>query len=126
MGKWGSAADRMAVLTASARSVPALTCGATCETDTKPSCTCPPIMSVMSGPVPRQGTCFMRMPVSLTTRPAARTIDPARAAATNMRTLQGSMRRVKVGVPGGAPSLSRRYRVQPKALTTAGTVSTAV
>src|SRR6185295_7158362 len=55
----GKNAERFAVVTASARNLPALTCGSAEASVEIMSCICPPIRSVSAGPSPFYGTCTM-------------------------------------------------------------------
>ncbi|MNS52612.1 hypothetical protein D3C72_853330 [compost metagenome] len=52
VGTSGSTLERLAVVTASARSLPALMCGSTGVSVSKDMVTCPPSRSVVSGPLP--------------------------------------------------------------------------
>src|SRR5262249_10831445 len=56
VGMSGSASARIAVVTASARSLPVLMCSIEEGTETNPTCTCPPSKSVSAGATPRYGT----------------------------------------------------------------------
>src|SRR5262249_29339848 len=58
----GSASERFVVVTASARSVPALMYPIEAGVDSNVTCTCPPIRLVSEGPAPRYGTCTMSTP----------------------------------------------------------------
>src|SRR5262249_5651781 len=59
----GSASERVAVVTASARSLPALMCPIDDPEPPNITCTCPLIRSVSAGATPRYGTCTMSTPV---------------------------------------------------------------
>jgi len=67
----GSASERLVVVTASARSVPALMYPIAAGVDSNVTCTCPPIRLVSEGPAPRYGTCTMSTPaIILNSSPA--------------------------------------------------------
>src|SRR5947209_13988316 len=59
----GSTGERVAVVTASARSLPALTYSIDEDKLANMTCTCPPIRSTSAGPAPRYGTCTRLTPV---------------------------------------------------------------
>ncbi|MNT58044.1 hypothetical protein D3C72_1954580 [compost metagenome] len=64
VGTSGSWALRLALSTASARTLPLLMCGITDDAVSNAICTCPPIRSTMAGPLPRYGMCVIRTPVA--------------------------------------------------------------
>ena len=71
VGRSGSSAERVAVVTASARTLPPLMCGIDAAVVSNMSCTWPPIRSVIAPAAPRYGTCTMSTPaVSLNSSPA--------------------------------------------------------
>src|SRR5262245_59489798 len=63
VGRSGSASERVAVVTARARSLPALMCGMDGCRLSKATWTCPARRSVSMGAEPRYGTCCMLTPV---------------------------------------------------------------
>ena len=67
----GSASERVAVVTASARSLPALMYSIEEDMGANMTCTCPPSRSVSAGAAPRYGTCTMSTPaIILNSSPA--------------------------------------------------------
>src|SRR6516165_368736 len=62
-GNIGSASDRVAVVTAKARSLPALMCSIDAAMSVNVTWICPPSRSVIAGPAPRYGTCVRLTPV---------------------------------------------------------------
>jgi hypothetical protein len=54
VGASGSASERVAVVTASARSFPALMYSIDAGMGSKPTCTCPARRSITAGPLPRR------------------------------------------------------------------------
>ena len=76
------------MVTASARSVPALTYPIDDGMDSNVTCTCPAIRSLSEGEAPRYGTCTMLRPVIiLNNSPATWGADPM--PADDMLTLPG-------------------------------------
>ena len=63
VGTSGSADERLAVVTASARSLPALMCGSTGVMVSNDIVIWPPSRSVVSGPLPLYGMCSSSVPV---------------------------------------------------------------
>ena len=63
VGTSGSASERVAVVTASARTLPALMVSIDSGKGLNITCTWPPSRSVSAGAPPRYGTCSMSMPV---------------------------------------------------------------
>ena len=64
VGTSGSDGSRVAVVTASARSLPAFTCGEALTTLSIMIGTWPAITSISAGPLPLYGTCSMSMPAA--------------------------------------------------------------
>jgi hypothetical protein len=60
--------ERVAVVTASARSLPPLTYSIDEDMVANMTCTCPPSRSTSAGPAPRYGTCTRVTPVIILTR----------------------------------------------------------
>src|SRR5262245_26980527 len=56
VGRSGSPSQRVAVVTANGRSLPALICSIVSDVEPNRTCTCPPSRSVITGPPPRYGT----------------------------------------------------------------------
>ena len=82
VGMSGSAGERIAVVTASARSLPALMYSIDEGMVAKKTCTCPPSRSVSAGPPPRYGTCTMSAPaIILNSSPATCGVLPLPADA---------------------------------------------
>ena len=65
---------RFAVVTASARSLPACTCGIAVAVLLKKTSVCPPMVSVSAGPVPLYGMWFILTPAMLSKSSVARWI----------------------------------------------------
>src|SRR5215472_16345449 len=87
-GTSGSTSARVAVVTASARSLPALMCGVDDGVTSNITCAWPARRSVSAGVVPRYGTWIMSIPVmNLNSSPATCCTDPMPAEA--MLTLPG-------------------------------------
>ena len=63
VGSSGAAAERLALVTASARSLPPRTCGMAEAMLPNIRLTCPASKSVSAGLLPLYGTCTMRVPV---------------------------------------------------------------
>jgi hypothetical protein len=63
MGMSGSTGERVEVVTASTRSLPALTYSIDEEMLANMTWTCPPSRSTSAGPAPRYGTCTRLTPV---------------------------------------------------------------
>jgi hypothetical protein len=64
VGISGSTSERIAAVTAGARSRPALMYPIDAGMESNVTCTCPPIRSVSESAEPRYGTCTMVMPVA--------------------------------------------------------------
>jgi hypothetical protein len=64
VGRSGSNSERLALVTASGRSLPALTYSMDAGMVPNIACTCPASMSVRAGASPRYGTCTTLRPVS--------------------------------------------------------------
>ncbi|CFW13724.1 Uncharacterised protein [Bordetella pertussis] len=62
VGRSGALAERSVVVTASARSLPACTCGHDDGMLSNMNCTWPPIRSVTAGALPLYGTCSTSIP----------------------------------------------------------------
>src|SRR5262245_64678570 len=62
---WGNASERVAVVTAKARSLPALMDSIDEDTETNIACTWPPRRAVTISPPLRYGTCCILIPVIL-------------------------------------------------------------
>src|SRR5688572_559324 len=63
VGRSGTAAERTALVTASAFSLPALMCGSALGRLSNIRSQFPPIRSINAGPEPRYGRCSMKVPV---------------------------------------------------------------
>src|SRR6516164_4378749 len=63
VGMSGNTGERVAVVTASARSLPPLTYSIDEDMVANMTCTCPPSRSTSAGPAPRYGTCTRLTPV---------------------------------------------------------------
>lgn len=76
VGTSGRAPTRLSLVTARARSLPALMWPLASSTVMKDSCTWPASRSLMAGPPPRYGTCRMKVPVDSLNISAARCGPP--------------------------------------------------
>src|SRR5262249_60257489 len=77
VGIFGSASERVAVATASARSLPALMCSMDAGRLSNAISTCPPTRSVSMGPEPRYGTWSKSTPaIILNNSPATGDVEP--------------------------------------------------
>src|SRR4029079_7266367 len=75
VGTSGSAAERSALVTASARNLPALMNESDDGRLSNINCTCPPIRSVSAGLLPLYGTCVISTPVIVLNSSPDRWID---------------------------------------------------
>src|SRR6218665_456646 len=109
VGSSGAAPERLALVTASALSLPAFTCGMAERMVSNISCAWPPITSVSAGALPLYGMCVIFTPAIEANSSAARWVDwplpddaklstPGLALASAMSSVTSF-----AGRPGGAP-----------------------